>query len=238
MSRMTDFGRMQQIQREYMKTCDCPALVPALGRDKVLRMICALGEMVDIIKKEGWETVMEDEPTRKQFLFEIVDVMMYATVLIMCYGVTPEEMTAVYEGKHAYNYTRWDDTPEEDYILESRAARKGRLMDLFRCQQIARELRARYQWQPLVPEHGAETLLWLMGEVGEIIEIIIEKGDAAIENDAEVRREFLKEVTDVWMYLSEITIEFGFTPEALSDACEEKAAFNPTRGLAGREADA
>ena len=38
---------------------------------------------------------------------ELADVLMYFGDVLLCYGVTPEELKAAYEAKFRKNMTRW-----------------------------------------------------------------------------------------------------------------------------------
>ncbi len=98
-------------------------------------------------------------------------------------------------------------------------------------QALQTQLKEKYQgvWNPLVPEHGRNSLLWMMEEVGEIISIIKKRGDAAIMEDAVVRKAFLEELADVTMYFHDMLICYGISGEEFSEAFLEKHKKNMSR---------
>lgn len=53
------------------------ALSPRVGRNQLLWMIGEIGEVIDIIKKNGDEKAVEDEILRKDLVEEMADVLMY-----------------------------------------------------------------------------------------------------------------------------------------------------------------
>ena len=76
------------------------------------------------------------------------------------------------------------------------------------------------------PESNINWVCWLVGEVGEVIDIIKKKGADKIMNDETVRREMLLEITDCYMYLADITNRYKFTAEEFSKAYNEKMDYN------------
>jgi hypothetical protein len=64
--------------------------------------------MADIIKKEGDEAIMTDPETRRHFVEELADVIMYLGDAMLCYGITEAEFAKEYRDKANYNLTRWD----------------------------------------------------------------------------------------------------------------------------------
>lgn len=108
---MSKFGfeEMQKIQEElqerYLESWG--GLYPKKGRDSLLWAMIEAGEMADIIKKEGDEAIMEDAETRRHFIEEFCDTMMYLNDLLLCYSITPEDVEKVYWEKHKRNMNRW-----------------------------------------------------------------------------------------------------------------------------------
>ena len=80
---------------------------PRTGQNKVLWMICETGEVIDILKKKGYQQVMDDPDVRRDFVEELADVLMYYNDVMLCYGITPEELKQSYEAKFERNMTRW-----------------------------------------------------------------------------------------------------------------------------------
>ena len=108
---MADLGfeRMQQMQRALQeKYCDkWEPVCPATGRNKLLWMMIEAGEAADVIKKKGDGNIMSDAVIRKHFIEEMCDTLMYFNDVMICYGITPDELEAVYTEKQETNMTRW-----------------------------------------------------------------------------------------------------------------------------------
>ncbi len=104
-----DFSAMQEIQKELQqKYRDIwKPLCPEHGRSSLLWMMIEAGEAADIIKKEGDAAIMDDPETRRHFIEELCDTMMYFNDLMLCYGITPEELEEIYLEKHKRNLSRW-----------------------------------------------------------------------------------------------------------------------------------
>ena len=104
-----NFTQMQEMQRalqeKYIDTWG--GLSPKIGRDQLLWMIIEAGEMADIIKKKGDEAILHDAEARSHFVEETCDVLMYLNDVLLCYGITPEEIAAAYRAKFERNMTRW-----------------------------------------------------------------------------------------------------------------------------------
>lgn len=102
---------------------------------------------------------------------------------------------------------------------------------LNRMHEIQTELQAKYfdKWGGLSPEKSVRTLLWMMGEAGEVADIIKKKGEAAIMNDPQIRHDFVEEMCDVLMYFNDLMLCYGVTPEELQAVYEAKHARNMKR---------
>lgn len=87
----------------------------------------------------------------------------------------------------------------------------------------------RDEWDPLEPQYARNRLLWMVEEVGECIAIIKKKGDAAIVEDEAVRENFCAEASDVLMYLNDVLISYGITPQEISQAYRAKHRYNMER---------
>ena len=82
-------------------------LSPAIARDKLLWMMAEMGEVADIIKKQGDEKIMDDTAVREHFIEEMCDTLMYFNDVLRCYSITPTELEQVYVRKHEKNLGRW-----------------------------------------------------------------------------------------------------------------------------------
>ncbi len=79
---------------------------PQFGKDHILYMIEEIGETIAILKKKGDQAIMEDATVRAAFLGEMSDIMMYYIATLLCYHVTPEEISQAFESTHARNMGR------------------------------------------------------------------------------------------------------------------------------------
>ena len=50
---------------------------------------------------------MENADVRTHFIEEMADVMMYYNDVLLCYGISIEELSKVYREKHQKNMDRW-----------------------------------------------------------------------------------------------------------------------------------
>ena len=70
-------------------------------------MIGEIGEVVDLIKKNGDIKLIENSDLRKHFVEEMADVLMYYNDVLLCYGISDEELKEVYISKFEKNMKRW-----------------------------------------------------------------------------------------------------------------------------------
>ena len=108
---MSDFtiNEMQQMQKllqEKYKDIWEP-IGQDTGKNKLLWMIGEIGEVIDIIKKNGGTAESSDEAVRKHLVEEMADVLMYYNDVMLCYGITAEELKEAYENKFESNMKRW-----------------------------------------------------------------------------------------------------------------------------------
>lgn len=108
---MADFSieqmqEMQKILQDKYKGKWEP-ISPQTGKNKMLWMIGEVGEVIDIIKKHGAEQACADEKLRKDLVEELADVLMYYNDVLLCYGISPEELKSVYVKKFEKNMKRW-----------------------------------------------------------------------------------------------------------------------------------
>ena len=77
------------------------------GRNKLLWMIGEIGEVIDIVKKHGGTKASTDEALRKDLVEEMADVLMYYNDVMLCYGITADELKQAYSRKFEKNMKRW-----------------------------------------------------------------------------------------------------------------------------------
>ena len=108
---MADFtvNEMQAMQRTLQERYrhKWEPIGPATGQNKLLWMIGEIGEVIDIVKKNGGETACTDPDLRSALVEELADVLMYYNDVLLCYDISAEELKAVYAEKFEKNMGRW-----------------------------------------------------------------------------------------------------------------------------------
>ena len=108
---MADFGlnemlaMQKELQDKYKDKWE--PISPETGKNKLLWMIGEIGEVIDIIKKNGSENTVSDDTLREQLIEELADVLMYYNDVLLCYGITADELKQSYTNKFRRNMTRW-----------------------------------------------------------------------------------------------------------------------------------
>ena len=98
-------------------------------------------------------------------------------------------------------------------------------------QEMQRTLQEKYKhkWEPIGPETGQNKLLWMLGEIGEVIDIVKKNGGTAACTDLSLRAELVEELADVLMYYNDVMLCYGITSEELKTAYTEKFEKNMKR---------
>ena len=108
---MEDFSinEMQKMQRSLQdKYRDrWEPICPEIGQNKRLWMVGEIGEVIDIVKKHGAVNALTQEELRKDLVEEMADVLMYYNDVMLCYGITADELKQAYTGKFEKNMKRW-----------------------------------------------------------------------------------------------------------------------------------
>lgn len=96
---------------------------------------------------------------------------------------------------------------------------------------MQRTLQEKYkdQWEPIGPETGKNKLLWMIGEVGEVIDIIKKNGDIKAVEDPDLRSHLIEELADVLMYYNDVLLCFGISEDELKETYEAKFEKNMKR---------
>ena len=105
-----DFSEMFRLQEELRaRHPEWGGLFPERAKDQLLWTYEEMGEIVAIFKKKELSEILEPGAVRSCFLEELCDVFMYLSDVMLCMGVTPEELTEAYRGKFHYNMKRdWE----------------------------------------------------------------------------------------------------------------------------------
>ncbi len=108
---MTDFSinEMQEMQKTLQEQYKdkWEPICPDTGKNKLLWMIGEIGEVIDVVKKNGAKKATEDPAIRKDLVEELADVLMYYNDVMLCYGITAEELKKTYSEKFKTNMKRW-----------------------------------------------------------------------------------------------------------------------------------
>ena len=95
----------RQLQERYQGKWE--TICPETGKHKLLWMIGEIGEVIDIIKKNGDRQAVEEGNLRKHLVEEMADVLMYYNDVLLCYGISEEELKEAYTTKFEKNRNRW-----------------------------------------------------------------------------------------------------------------------------------
>lgn len=98
-------------------------------------------------------------------------------------------------------------------------------------QEMQKILQDKYKdkWEPICPETGQNKLLWMIGEVGEVIDIIKKHGITKTSADVQLRKDLVEELADVLMYYNDVMLCYGITTKELKQAYVEKFEKNMKR---------
>ena len=106
-----DFGinemlGMQQALQEKYKDKWKP-ICPERGKEQLLWMIGEIGEVIDVVKKHYGADFTQAGPLREHLIEELADVLMYYNDVLLCYGISAEELKQSYTRKFEKNMNRW-----------------------------------------------------------------------------------------------------------------------------------
>ena len=108
---MEDFtiNEMQEMQRDLQEKYKdkWESIEPETGKNKLLWMVGEIGEVIDIVKKNGGTNACTDKKLRKDLVEEMADVLMYYNDVMLCYGISAEELKKSYSEKYKKNMERW-----------------------------------------------------------------------------------------------------------------------------------
>jgi len=97
--------------------------------------------------------------------------------------------------------------------------------------EMQKTLQEKYKnlWEELSPEKGKRQLLWMIGELGEVIDIVKKHGDNKIIEDKEIRSKFIEELADVLMYFNDILLCYDISSDELKESYVNKYNRNMNR---------
>lgn len=95
--------------------------------------------------------------------------------------------------------------------------------------QMALQEQYKHKWEPICPDTGKNKLLWMIGEIGEVIDLIKKHGGTNVAENKELRKDLVEELADVLMYYNDIMLCYEITADELKKAYTEKYHKNMTR---------
>lgn len=97
--------------------------------------------------------------------------------------------------------------------------------------EMQKTLQDKYQdiWEPICPETGKNKLLWMIGEIGEVIDVIKKNGDLKVCEDIEIKKVLVEELADVLMYYNDILLCYDISAEELKRSYISKFEKNMKR---------
>ena len=103
--------------------------------------------------------------------------------------------------------------------------------DINEMQEMQKALQDKYKdkWEPICPEIGQNKLLWMIGEIGEVIDIVKKNGGLKSSTDEKLRKDLIEEMADVLMYYNDVMLCYGITEDELKQAYIEKFEKNMKR---------
>lgn len=96
---------------------------------------------------------------------------------------------------------------------------------------IQNRLQEKYRgiWEGDSPETAQHHLLYAVEEIGEVSSIMKKRSPKAIVQDKSLRAHFCEEMSDVFMYLTDVLLCCGVTAEEFEEAYRAKAKRNMER---------
>lgn len=107
-------------------------------------------------------------------------------------------------------------------------------MDAFtigEMQKMQKELQEKYKekWEPITADTGKNKLLWMIGEIGEVIDIVKKNGSAAATTEPSLRKDLVEELADVLMYYNDVLLCYGISEQELKESYTKKFERNMKR---------
>lgn len=85
------------------------------------------------------------------------------------------------------------------------------------------------KWEGISPEIGKNKLLWMIGEIGEVIDIVKQHGGLKASQDEELRQALIEELADVLMYYNDILLCYDISSDELKSVYIDKFNKNMKR---------
>lgn len=97
--------------------------------------------------------------------------------------------------------------------------------------EMQKTLQEKYKgkWEGVSPEVGKNKLLWMIGEIGEVIDIVKKHGGLEASQNEDLRKELIEELADVLMYYNDILLCYDISSEELKSTYVDKFKRNMER---------
>ena len=98
-------------------------------------------------------------------------------------------------------------------------------------QEMQKALQEKYKdkWESICADVGKNKLLWMIGEIGEVIDLVKKHGGEKVSTDENLRKDLVEEMADVLMYYNDVMLCYNVTADELKKAYEEKFEKNMKR---------
>ena len=97
--------------------------------------------------------------------------------------------------------------------------------------EMQKTLQEKYKdrWETISPETGKNKLLWMIGEIGEVIDIIKKHSGETASQDGELRASLIEELADVMMYYNDVLLCYVISAKELKQSYVSKFEKNMRR---------
>ena len=85
------------------------------------------------------------------------------------------------------------------------------------------------KWEGISAEVGQNKLLWMVGEIGEVIDIVKKHSGLKASQDEDLRKDLIEELADVLMYYNDVLLCYDISSEELKSAYVNKFEKNMKR---------
>jgi NTP pyrophosphatase (non-canonical NTP hydrolase) len=86
--------------------------------------------------------------------------------------------------------------------------------------EMQKALQEKYKdvWEGISPEVGKNKLLWMIGEIGEVIDIVKKHGGEEAGRNEKLREQLIEELADVLMYYNDVLLCYGISAKELKQS--------------------
>ena len=97
--------------------------------------------------------------------------------------------------------------------------------------EMQKSLQEKYKdiWKPICPDRGKDQMLWMIGEIGEVIDIVKKHGGEKACQDTGLRKNLVEEMVDVLMYYNDVLLCYGISEAEIKQAYINKFEKNMKR---------